>query len=579
MQHDDITAAFALVASTKGRRADLRWLSRSHRAPARFFAQLHEALTNIAEPGPKSAPGQRFDLYHDLVVRHVGTGRAALRVYDERAPADLRWQTLSFDELHTRCTLRAAAWATQGVGPGAHVCVALPFGIEFVVSLLTGVRLGACVSLLEPEGPDYLALRLAALAPEYIATEAFYEVRLGDHGAQLLTIDGPAARPLAGSHAYLPGESCCTLLSPLRQARPEPLTLTCDAAYLGALRDGAVTLALRPGDQLAAPGFHTLQHQPALLFAALIMGATFVHISETALVSDPTLLDAFSLRSVGITVAVRDALMERPPRRRPSWAHVFKNPEEPTEWEAWREFVELLDLRDTPMSTVLIEAASGGSLLVSPRRPGHEWLAELMNVSPAAGRAWTLLDFTGSGQPAVADVGVFAPVEGVEQGGDEGKPVEPVYIALGRRRGDEYLYGGTIEPRRCGRVYPSDEVLATLADCPFLQAASVVAVTAGGPTVAQRFVLLGFTGDEPQARFAKLKPLRIAELTRVLETRLASEFLPDHFELFPCYARTQAGLVDHEWCRIQYLSGTLFRKIRLPVFSRLTALRGALAPA
>jgi hypothetical protein len=450
------------------------------------------------------------------------------------------------------------------------LCVALPWGIEWVVSLLAGLRLGACVSLLEPEGPDYVAPRIAALAPEYIATEAFYEVRLGEHGAQLLALDGPAARPLAGSHVYLAGEPCCVLLSPLRRGPLESLPLSCDAAYLGALRDGAVSLALRAGDELAAPGFHTLQHQPALLFAALIMGAAFVHISEAALVADTTLLDGFSLRSVGITAPVRDALIARPPRQRPRWAHVFKNPEEPTDWEAWREFVELLDLRDTPMSNVLIEAASGGSLLVSPRRPGHEWLAELMNVSPAAGRAWTLLDFTGSGQVTVADVGVFAQADGDDQ------PVEPMYIAMGRRRGAEYLYGGTIDPRRCGRVYPSDEVLTTLVDCPFLQAVSVVAVTAGGPSVAHRFVLLGFTGDEAPERFATLKPLRVAELTRVLETRLAREFLPDHIELFPGYARTQSGLVDHAWCQSQYLSGTLFRKTKSPVFSRLTALRGAL---
>ncbi|PRQ08666.1 AMP-binding protein [Enhygromyxa salina] len=569
MQHDDISAAFALIAPGNGRRADLRWLTNSHTAPASFFAALHAVAGKTSEPGPTSSLGQRYDLYHDLVVRQVGTGRAAIRVYDERAPVERRWQTLSFDQLHARCTLRAAWWASQGIGPGAALCVALPWGIECVVSLLTGLRLGACVSLVEPQGPDYLAARIAALAPEYLATEPYYEVRLGDHGAQLLALDGPAARPFAGSHAYLTGEACCALLSPLRRGPPEPVPLSCDAAYLGALRDGAVSLALRPGDELAAPGFHTLQHQPALLFAALIMGATFVHISEAALVADLTLLDGFSLRSVGVTAAVRDALVARPPGQRPRWAHVFKNPDEPTDWEAWREFVELLDLRDTPMSNVLIEAASGGSLLVSPRRPGHAWLAELMNVSPAAGLEWALLDFTGSGQLAVADVGVFARAS-------DGQPVEPVYIAMGRRRGAEYLHGGTIEPRRCGRVYPSDEVLATLADCPFLQAASVVAVTAGGPTVAHRFVLLGFTGDEAAERFAELKPLRVAELTRVLETRLAPEFLPDHIELFPCYARTEAGLVDHDWCQAQYLSGTLFRKIKSPVFARLTALRHAL---
>ena len=580
MHDDDIAAAVAL-APRPGRAVDLAWLTDSHRSPERFFAALCGVLDAVAATPAKSRVGERFDLYYDMVTRHLGSDRAALQIHEPGGPDGPRWVLVPFEALHARCSARAGAWAAQGVKQGAKLCVVLPFGDECVVSILSALRLGLCVSWLEPGGPDYLALRLVALAPMHIATEPFYAAVLGDAAGLILATDqghGPAW-PGSSSHAYLPGERCAAWFSPLRGRPHVPVPLACDDAYLGALRDGAVALALRPGDHLAAPGFDALQHQPALLFAALLMGATFVHITAEDAVRDPSLLTAFPLRSLGLTAPVRDALLRARTVRRPAWAHVFKNPEEPTEWESWRDLIEALELEDTPMSNILVETASGGALLCSPRRTGKAQLGALMNVAPAAGRAWCLLDFTGSGQPAVGDVGVFAPLARPAVAGEVSEPVEPRHIVIGRRRGAEYLYGGTTEARRSGRTYPVDEVLAVLSDCPFLDGASVVAVVAGGPTVDHRFVLLGFTGAEPEGRFEALRGKRVEELTRVLSTRLTPDFLPDMIELFPCHARRKDGAVDHPWCHSQYLTGALFLKRRSPVFTRLTALRGAVIAA
>lgn len=200
-----------------------------------------------------------------------------------------------------------------------------------------------------------------------------------------------------------------------------------------------------------------------------------------------------------------------------------------------------------------------------------------------------MLDFSGSGQLAVGDVGVYAPLEGMLTEADnaaQDKPpkvvppaAQPRYFVLGLRRGIEYLYGGTMEPRRSGRVFPAREVLDALADCPFLHASSIVAVSTGGPTLEYRFVLIGFTGVEPHERFLAGQQGRIDELLRVLTTRLSADHRPDHIELFPCYARVVEGQVDHRWCREQYMGGVLVRKQQSLVFQHLTALRGALAGA
>lgn len=566
MRSESIAAAAALEPDPD----DQDWLRESWRDPREFLATLQAWIAERTRTAFKSVPGDGHALYHDCVERHIDAGLTALRWYDHRPGADHGWHALSFDELHVRCALRAASWTDHGVKPGAVVCVMLPFGVEAVVSVLAGLRLGACISLLEPWGPEYITHRLLALAPQHIATEPFYVPLLADQAALALPSDGLGTRSGGYSHTYAPGELCALLLSPLRRPRPGAVPLSGDDALLGALRDGALTFALRPGDALAAPGFCGPQHQPALLLATLGAGATFVHVPAEDALRDPSLLDAHPLRSVGITSAMADVLLSPGRSTRHRWDHVFRNPEDPTDWEAWRDLVQTHDLERTAMSNVVIEAASGGALLCSPRRTGTQHLLHLMSVRPAAGRPWTLLDFSRTGQRSVGDVGVFAPMAG--EPGKEA-PVEPMYIALGRRRGGEYLYGGAVEPRRSGRVYPTPEVLAALADCPFLDGASVVAVAAGGPTLAQRFVLLAFVGAESDERFAALEPARKAELMRMLASRLHESMLPDHIELFPLHPRRQDGAIDHDWCQTQYTSGTLFHKARAPVFQRMAALR------
>jgi len=553
----------------------LDWVAESQGAPARFLAALEQLAHELGVAPAKSDPETGTDLYHDLVARHLDRGRLALRWFARASLSGAgHWHDLSFDELHARCTYRASWWAAQGIGPGALLCVVLPFGVEFVVSLLAGLRLGAVVSWLEPQGPDFVTNRLATLAPQHLATEPFIARQLGPFADIVLPPDALAPLPESYSHTYGPGEVCLQLCSPLRSPGDSAVPVTAEAAYFGALRDGLACLALRPGDLLAAPGFHALQHHPAMLFAAWIIGAAYTHISEQDAVRDPALLDVTPLRTMGLTPRVRDAYLETRRGHRPPWAHVVRNPEEPCDWEAWRAFLEGCDLGEVPISNLVMDAAAAGALLSSARRPGKHFLAHLQSVVPAPGRPWQLLDFTRSGQPSAADAGVYAPVDG----GKKPKPLEPQYLVLARR-GAEYLYGGTLEPRRCGRLFPVDEVLAVVARAAFLDGAAVVPVVSGGAASEARFVLVGFTGDEPSAAFDAARKARCAELRRLVAAALGAELVPDRIELFPLYARRIDGNVDLEWSQAQYLGGLLFRKARAPIFQRLVALRRSMRAA
>lgn len=578
MADSPFTPAFALETPTVHGRPVLGWIADSQREPARFVAELERQALGLGVGPPKSSPdggAGGVDLYHDLVARHLAGGRRALRWYARTALSGTgHWEELSFDELHARCTYRAAWWAEHGVGAGVPLCVILPFGAELAISILAGLRLGAVVSWLDPLGPDFVANRLGALKAKHVATEPFLARVLGVDEKLVLPPDALAPLPETYSHTYGPDEPCLQLISPLRTKHRLAVPVAAADVYTGALRDGLACLALRPGDALAAPGFHALQHQPALLFAALILGAAYVHVAEADAVREPALLEDTPLRTLGLTPRVRDAYLAARRGTKPPWAHVMRNPEERCDWEAWRDFLDGCDLGEAAWSTLVVEAAAAGALLSSARRRGKDYLPHLQEVVPAPGRPWQLLDFTRSGQPAAADAGIYARVTQEKKP----KPLDPQYLVVARR-GDEYLYGGTFAPRRVGRVYPADEVIEVCARATFLDGAAVVAVLSGGSASEARFLLVGFTGEEPTAAFdAALAPRRAA-LQELLAGALGDDALPDRIELFPLYARKQKTATDAAWAEGQYLGGTLFQKAHTPIFRRLGALRRSVRAA
>src|SRR6185312_3716403 len=77
---------------------------------------------------------------------------------------------ITYGTLHDRCTMLSAAWKRLGCERGASICVLLPVGLDYVVAVLTGLRMGLVVSTLEPYGPAYVRSRLEALAPAFTVT-------------------------------------------------------------------------------------------------------------------------------------------------------------------------------------------------------------------------------------------------------------------------------------------------------------------------------------------------------------------------------------------------------------------------
>jgi len=527
------------------------WQHESWKDPEGFVAAL--AAAHVGRGAPlKSRSGQHYDFFHDLVVRHGTVDRPALRAYDKRTG----WQVLTYRQLHEQAARRATDWARQGVKAGSKVALLYPVGSELLISLAAALGLGACISFLTPQGRSFIARRLALLKPDFIATEPHQSLLLQGFEKQLLQSLGKAS-PAFTSHTFKPAEPVGLLFSPLVEPSGTPAPLTAEDTWRGALVDGLLTFSLGPGEHLAAPGFHPLQHLPALLFTTLLRGATYVHLELTDLETNPALLTEQPLRALGVTPALRDILLRtRTPLKAVS--HWFRNPEEPIDWIAWRAFVKQCGLATVPSSNVLVDAAAGGAVLGTARR-----VADLhTEAPPAAGRLWTLNDVNASGQPAPGDLGLFTLLP------DKERP--PAYLVLSRSYG-LYHYGGPRTARRDGRVYPSAEVAEAVQALPFVRGASVVQAPTGGVVGHYRFVLLVFTGAQAQQTGTWLQELR-----RCIELQLGAEHLPDRTELIPLYPRKVKGKVDEAWCHMQFLTGALHRKSMDPLFQSLTVLRGHL---
>lgn len=533
------------------------WLQKSWDDPEGFAASLAAATASLGRGALpiKSRPGQHYDFFHDLLVRHASSDRVALRAYNPQQG----WQTLGYRQLHEKASRRATEWARQGVKPGAAVCLVYELGPEFLISLMAALGLGACISFLPPQGKAFLSHRLAALKPQHIAAEP-HQLPLLQGFEKALLHSRDEAPPLFTSHTYKPGEPVARLFSPLADPPHVPLPLTAAHAWQGALRDGLLIWGLAPESNLAAPGVPPLQHQPALLFSTLICGATFVHLELSHLERDPSLLLAHPLHSLGVYPALRDLLLRARPKPLSNVSHWFRSPEEPLDWEAWNQWIRQSELGAVPNSNVLVDASAGGAVLFSPRRKGEVHA----DVFPAPGRHWELRDPNLSGQAAPGDVGLFTLLP------DEGRP--PGHMILARLRG-RFIYTGSRDARREGRVFLGAELTSAIEDLPFVAGASVTPIPTGGTLGHYFFLLLVFTGSEPLETTQRESATRRQQLRRRIELLLGPEHLPDHIEFFPLHPRRQQGRVDEEWCRAQYLTGMLYLKAREPMFQALTELR------
>jgi hypothetical protein len=540
----------------------LEWLEESHRHTQGFWRALkstHDAFFDISGV---SVLFNKYNFYHDIITRNRNNPSPALCLYD--LTADFR--EISYSQLGTMASAKAGMWARLGLHPEESLCIIRPMGLDLAIDLLAALKTGLKVSFLPPQGKAFLERRLEALKPDHIVIDEPYLSLLTAWKDKVLTEAQAVEDAQLGIerfYVYPSGQAVFSCFDPCSPKPWLPMDITSDAAYLCGLSDGIIGLGLSPGHVYAAPGFHLLETQPALLLAGLLCGATYLHLLPEDIAADPGLVIRRSIKAFGVSKRVRDILLSSQVDVDNAWECWFRDPAESSDMEQWQLFVRDLKLENAYAFNLKCDAALGGCSFFSVRRKGMAH----MNVLPAPGRAWSLADPSGGDSEAPGDRGVIC--LSVPGAPDEEKRLTTSLLA---GSSGEWIFTGTSMCSREGRSYPADEIHEILRNVLVRSNlfCSITDVPLSDTGRGSRIVLLVFKGSRADLDETVLT----SKIRKTITEEMGHEFQPDRIVFFPIYPRFLSDTeVDHDWCHSQYLSGALSRKSRGDIFQCMTRLR------
>jgi hypothetical protein len=265
----------------------------------------------------------------------------------------------------------------------------------------------------------------------------------------------------------------------------------------------------------------------------------------------------------GVSKKVRDIQLEKQSEGGDSWESWFRNPAESQDLEQWHYFIKHLKLDNSYAFNLRWDSALGGCSLFSVRRKGMAH----MTVLPVPGSSWCLGELSGGDGASVTDIGTYVlPAPGAPEG--ENKVTADIIV----KNRQEWIFAGVNTVHREGRTFPVETMLKSLREVEARYGffSSLVDIPLADPGRGRRIVLLVFRGAN--ARFDEARNL--TEIRSTITRELGEEYQPDKIEFFPLYPRFLEGFeVDHSWCRDAFLTGTVARRSRGEIFSRLTRLR------
>ncbi len=526
------------------------WLVESQQAPARFFSAFSAWHDLQATVPLKSRAFGTYDAFHDLVLRHLARETPAL-AWDAPSAGAIGWRALGL-----RVSARAAGWRAGGVEPGVVVAIVRPAGPELLVSMLAAWKLGAVACPIPPEGRAFVAARLEAAAPAHVDSEPLYQSLLPAGVTPLAPGVEDATAELERSFTYASGAPAMLVFDPSSEVPLSPVAVPIDRVVLGALRDGALALGLRSGDQVAAPGAHPLEAWPSLACAVLASGATLVHWSEGELVRAPKRLGERPLRLLWVTPRVRELLARAVVDLSAvgSWG---RDPVEAADLPLWQRFVEVCGLGKATALNVRWNAA-GGAVAMSPRRPG----AAHAEVIPAPGVPLDLADLASKEVPSYSGHGrlAFIPPGGTAES-------RVVTTTIFSPYGHVWLCAGSLAQGRHGRTYPGDEARELAERVPGVRACAPIIIPSGGRAEPVVVLIVFVKTDASEAAV-------VTAIGERLISELGEDARPERVECFALAPRKDdKGKLDLVWCRDMYVSGALARRARDPLFRALAALR------
>jgi hypothetical protein len=508
----------------------------------------------------KGGPDAGFDLYADTVGKELGRGRTALVGIEKGEVV-----STSFEWLHERASALVGAWRAAGVKAEERVALVLPVGVDYAVELLACFRLGLVATPIPPLGPAYVTGRLARAEVDRVVTVDRYRRFLPPSGPDPLAPAAPGGdTTLAASHVFAPEQAPLRLFSPFGDPEAPPVALRAHIVHEAILRDALLVWALDAGDRIAAPGFDPVQMQPLGLLSAWIAGAAWAELDVREASEAGRPLARAGVTVLGVHPTLREQILAAGPDGSFGVKAWFRGLNDPFDIARWDALARLLAERRIPGFSVLTNAASGGAHLFAQR----SLEPQPMGVWPAPGRAWQVSQVGAGTQPAPGDAGVYTPLVASAGGGSSadaaGDEVDPSLLrVLIAKLGATWMMGGTIDVGPSGRSLPTREIAAAAERHPEVRAAAVI-VLPGRFTNDANVVLLAFTD--------RTEDVAVVEIANTIEREMGSLHVPERIEIYPLRPRFRSGAVDVAWCRSQYLSGSLRRKARMPLFLALSKL-------
>ncbi|MGE5785816.1 MAG: AMP-binding protein [Myxococcales bacterium] len=537
---------------------ELIWLEESRGEPDRFWDAVFR-WAQLNGRGLQTRRHTHYELYLDLVERHRGSNAVAMLWWEREG-----MRTLTFDELAARSLRCAEAWVRQGVKPGVRVALALSVGCEYLVAFCALLCLGANVMVVDPGPPNAMLHQVRLSQATKIVRSEFGNGEPIIDGVAAIRVTSEGKPRTVRPHAYQPQEPCWWTLSPLSTRPGTPVSARC--AFESALSDATFALRLDARSRLATPGWSLRQYQPSLISACLLAGCAFVHVTLEQLRAKPSLLVDAKVTCLGTSHGLLRAIGAES-RPLATVEHLVRPVDEPLDWASCRDFLSHTDLNRVPCSSLLMDAALGGSVLFSTRRKG----IFSARVLPSVGRRFSLNDASTGESEGITNTGVLQlqtePHAATAQNGSE--PAKPEAFLLLARCGNEWFYGGTISPRRGSHCYPVDYVVASVERMSGVTGACVVPVpqmTAHGFWMFSLLVFVESLQDGPST----------AQIESILGSEIGSEAIPDRIEVVPFHPRRAKRKVDIAWYERRYQTSRLSRLFRASPYHLLSSLRSRL---
>jgi hypothetical protein len=552
-----------------------------HHQPDLFWTRCARALVARAAGSSRSAVLGWYCLFHELGERHVAAGSVAVVEYG----TGTGFSNTSYAELVRSAGHLAESWLQSGLVAGDAVCIVLPMGVAFVRCLLATWYCGAVVSIVPPDGPEFVRRALLALRSDPKTHEPIEGARVygvfgqdaeewvrGQEGVEPLTwaIHTAAGSPSPAPHRYAAEEPAARFFSPLYSDWDAPVYVSAEQLYLGALRD-AFLFRLVAGEGVAAPAACEVSLKPVLLFATLASGASWVELALEE-VADGSALFEGRVQVLAISNELRARLRDLPRFRPGRVTRWLRNVAEDDDYGAWEALQKKLAEAGILGMNLFANAAAGGVILFS------RWSALVLNQGTwlAPGLLCELTEANGTHMPTLSDVGMITPLESFEapDGFAEGLSDAAMGRIVVARGASGHVWVTNLGSHWEGKVLPEVQI-EELLHAEFTEtarAAVLVVLPTRQSSSRERVQLVVF------ARPSATDPLSVEAVRDFLQKSLGANWVPKDVRVFEVNPKLvdpkkPNGEIDRPGCVGQYLSGTVWLKQRCgAVFRELARL-------